>query len=239
MTILNYYVNYIDIMLVAIFILFTVIGYAKGILLTIINFIRWSVGMFLCFYFSTNLAQPVYENSIKPKMLAEINSKVATTTNIDEVITNLQAYAKDLPPVLTKGVDFSTLTITNDDIANSILTTFFEGALLVFAKVLIFAIVFVVFFGATGLIIAIIKRMNKRKNGGEKSPLRKADKFFGGIFGMLKATVIVLAVSSILICFVNLDGASSYPFIKTAESSQILQFIDEINPFNAITEGLL
>ena len=49
MIIFNYTVNYIDIILAAILLVFIIAGYCRGLFINIVNFIRWAVGLFLCF----------------------------------------------------------------------------------------------------------------------------------------------------------------------------------------------
>ena len=239
MIIFNYTVNYIDIILIAILLLFIVAGYCRGLFINIVNFIRWAVGLFLCFFFSERLSEPIYNSYIKPRALEYINQKIVTTTNLDEVSKNIQDFGSRLPSFLKGSLDFSSLSISSDDIANSILENYFEGLLMFLTKAAIFVAVFAVFFLITGIIVLAINNSRKKRDG--KSLIKKTDRFFGGVLGLLKGAVAVFALSAVLMLIVNLydDEAQMSAFLKEAANSQLLKLIDEINPFNAITGGLM
>ena len=243
MSIFNYVVNYIDVALIAILLVFMIVGFCRGLLINIINLLRWAIGLFLCFFMSENYSSFVYNTYVKPRALESINKNIVTSTNIDEIMKNLQSFGKELPKPLYDSIDFSRITVSGDDIANEILENFFEGILIFLTKAAIFAIVFVVFFLITGLIILAVRKASKRKEEkrGRKSALKKTDKFFGGILGLLKGAIAVFAIASVLMFVVGLyeDESQMSAFIKQASNSQLLKLIDEINPFNGITKGLL
>ena len=163
MTIFNHYINLVDAIIVLTFILTAVFGYRRGIALGVANFIRYSSGMFLCFYMSNNFYQFVYDTYAKQKCLEIINQKIVVSNNIDETINNLNEYGKSLPPFVSQYMDFNNINITSTDISQSILTNVFEPFVLVAIKILIFAAVFVVFFGITGIILVAIKHHIKKK----------------------------------------------------------------------------
>ena len=163
MIIFNYVVNYIDILLAAILLIFVIIGYCRGLLINVINFIRWSLGLFLCFYVSEKATPLVYSNYVKPRALEAINKNFVTSTNLDEVLKNLQDFSQKIPKPLADSVDFSKLNISSDDIANEILKNYFEGILMFAVKAALFILVFAVFFLITGIIITVIRKRRRRK----------------------------------------------------------------------------
>lgn len=243
MTIFNYTVNYFDVIIAAIIIVMAIAGWRKGLAISVANFIRYSFGMFLCFYTSSNCSQLVYDNYVKQKCIESINQNIAVSNNLDETINNLNEYVKTLPPFISQFIDTKSIDISSTDIAESILTNVFEPIVMVIIKVVLFIAVFVIFFGLTGIIMAIVKHRMKKQDGkkGEKSKLRTADKLCGLAFGVIKSFVVILAISSILMYFIDLDEAiiNDTGFFREAAESRLLMFISDINPFNAITEGLL
>ncbi|MBQ9531957.1 MAG: CvpA family protein [Eubacterium sp.] len=243
MIIFNYVVNYIDIALIAILLIFMIIGFCRGLLINVVNFLRWSCGLFLCFFLSQNLSSVVYENYVKPSAVETINKNIVTSTNIDEIMKSLQSFAEKLPNVLTKSVDFSKLSIKGDDLASEILDNYFEGIFMLLTKAAIFIAVFIIFFLITGIIILIVRKSSKRKEErrGKKSALKKTDRFLGGILGLLKGALVVFAITSVLMIIVGLydDESQMSDFIKQVNNSQLITFVDSINPFNAITKGIL
>ncbi|MBR4241692.1 MAG: CvpA family protein [Eubacterium sp.] len=243
MTIFNYTVNYIDIMLAAIIVLFMIIGWCRGLLINVVNFIRWAFGLFISFFVSERMAGVVYENYVQPKALETINKNIVTSTNLDEILKNLQELSKNIPKFLSSSVDFGKLNVSGDDLASSILENYFEGILVFLTKAALFIAVFALFFLITGIIIFICSKGRKRREEkrGKKSAIKRADQFLGLLLGIMKGALIVFALSSVLVLILGLyeDESQMGAFMKEVNNSQLLKLIDEINPFNAITGGLL
>ena len=243
MTIFNYAVNYIDIALAAIILIFIIIGWCRGLLINVINFIRYSAGLFLCFFASETASPMIYNSYVKPAALESINKNIVTSTNLDETLKNIQDIGNQLPEFLKSSVDFSKLNVSGDDIAQSILENYFEGILILLTKAAIFIAVFVLFFLITGIIILIFRKRSKKKEEkrGKKSAAKRFDQFLGAVLGIMKGALVVFAVSAVLMLILGIyeDEAQMSTFMKEVNSSQLLKLIDEINPFNAITGGLL
>lgn len=242
MTILNYTVNYIDIALAAILLIGTVSGYFKGFIINIINFIRSAFGLFLCFYLSANAAQPIYDLYIRQRCIDYINERIVTSNNLDEVMLNLNNTVDLLPKFISSSISVDSLNISSTDIARSILTGVFEPIVLAALKILIFILTFIVFFGATAFIISILSSASKKKEekNGKKSVLKKSDMALGAAFGLLKSFILVLAITSVLMYILSLkEEAGLSPFLTEVKNSSLINYIDSINPFNAVTEGLI
>lgn len=243
MTIFNYTVNYIDIALVAIAIISAVVGYKRGIFETIIRFIRAALGYLLCIYVSSNYSQSVYNVLVKPKLLDMINEKIVNSGNIDEVIKNLKAYVSSLPEFLQGYFNTDNLSVSSSDVSSAVLQNVFEPVATVLTKIAVFIAVFIVFFGITGIIIAVVKHRNKKKNAerGHETVLKKTDRLFGILFGIIKAFVLILVIASVFTYFINVNESAevSSGILKEAQNSSLLNLINQINPFNAITEGLI
>ncbi len=242
MTIFNYTVNLFDVGIVALIIITAAFGWKRGFAISIANFIRYSFGMTLCFYSSSNFSQPIYESYVKPKLISIINEKIVVSSNIDETINNLNEYMKTLPSVVTDSVDLKSIDISSADISESILTNIFEPVALVLIKIAVFLGVMIVFFGITGIILLIVKKkMKNDKAKGEESKLRKTDRALGLLFGVIKSFIIIMSVGAILMYFIDMDEKTinDIGLFKEASQSTLLQLVSEINPFNAITEGLI
>ena len=230
--------NNLDIALIVIILLGALLGYVRGILFSVLRFIRTCVGMFLCFYFSSYYTQPVYDSMVKPRLLSAINEKIVLSGNIDEIITNLNNYVNSLPSFIAANFNVSSLNISSNDIAESILTNVFEPIAIKFTRIILFIVIFIVFFAATGFILFIMKKKyDKDRKDGKKSTLKKTDKAFGVIFGALRSLIIVFSLISIALLFANPEGESSFSI--AVNNSVIINFLKNINPFNVITEGLL
>lgn len=243
MTILNYTVNYIDVAFVVIMLFMTLAGFFRGIFVTLVNFIRYSVGIFLCFFFADTFTQTVYDDYVKARLVHNIEQNIINTSNVDEIVANIQSTLEKVPDFLKNTVDISSINLSSKDLTNSILVNVFEPVALVLVRAAIFVATFLVFFIATGIIIHIIKKSNRKKDRDKdkKSPLRTADRIFGGVFGFLKSVVVVLAITSILMYILELgvDALNANPFFTEVKNSRLIEVFHFVNPFNAITEGLL
>ena len=241
MTILNYTVNGIDVAFVVILLLLAFFGWRKGIFVSVLGFIRWSVGTFLCFFLSNTYSLPVYNEFVKPRALEYITQKIVTSSNVDEILDNLTKTQESLPKLLADSVNLSSVKLSGENLAQSVLENVFEPTLIMLTKIYIFILAFVVFFGITGIIILAVKHHNRKKDRDGDSKLRKADKFSGMLFGLVKALVIIFAVSAIITYAAGYfeDSGTSNSFIEYSKGSALVEQINNINPFNAITEGLI
>lgn len=240
MTIFNYTVNYVDVIIVGIMLLFMIIGWARGLLITVINLVRYAVGFFLCTYCSNNLAQPIYDGFVKEKIVDALSRQVVTSANIDEISENLTQFISNLPDVVKNNLDISTLSIkSGDDIAASISDTLFQPVAMVLLKAVIFIVVFILFFGITEIIISALHRHSKNKNKEKKSVLKTTDRLLGCVLGAVKGAIIVFVFVSCVDLISQLGTASENSLVSHALDSTLYNQIMGINPFNIITEDLL
>lgn len=235
--------NYFDLTVIGITLIALIIGYCRGIIISIVNFIRISVGIFLCFYTSSVFSQPLYDNFVKQRCIDVINEKIVTGANVDEIIANINGVFNSFSLLLSKIVSVKSIDFTSDDLTESILTNVFEPVAMFLIKAAVFLAVFIVFFGLTAFLIHIITKRNKRKNEqrGHESALKKTDRAIGMLFGLLKAAVFVFAITSVLAYILSIKpelGEQSKFFISVSQS-KVFELLNGINPFNAVTEGLL
>ncbi len=238
--------NYVDIALAAMFVIFICIGYHKGIFITVINFIRYALGFAICFFCSSNLAEPVYNSYVAPAVLSMIDEKIVTTTNLDEVLTNLDEFKQSLPMFISDKLGTDSLTIPKaDDIGQVILDEVFAPVLLPLTKGFVFIVVFLLFFISTGLLVRLIKgssehhEKKRREKGKGTSVLKKSDRIFGALLGVVKAAVLLMAITSILVYVAEFNASGDSTFVTQINESILVEFISGFNPFNAITYGLL
>lgn len=242
MTIFNYTLNYVDVIIVGILLLTFFVGYAKGILITLVNLIRYSVGLFLCMFVANGYSEMFYNSFVKERIINKLSTQVVTSTNIDEILANLNTTVNSLPSFVKKGIDITSLSFSSgDDIATIIAENVFQPIALVIVKVLLFVLTFVVFFGLTGLIIHVIRNHNnkKRSESRHKSKLKTIDRIFGGLFGLVKGALIVFIFVSAVGTISQLDSFRDNAFISTALNSSLYNYLLDVNPFNLITEGIL
>lgn len=242
MTIFNYTLNYVDVIIVGVLLLTFFVGYAKGILITLVNLIRYSVGLFLCMFVANGYSEMFYISFVKERIVNKLSAQVVTSANIDEILANLNTTVNSLPSFVKKGIDVTSLSFSSgDDIASIIAENVFQPIALVIVKVLLFVLTFVVFFGLTGLIIHGIRKRNskKRSESRHKSKLKTVDRIFGGLFGLVKGALIVFIFVSAVGTISQLDSFRDNAFVSTALNSSLYNYLLDVNPFNLITEGIL
>lgn len=241
MTIFNYTVNGIDVAFAVIMILSAVICYRRGFVVNLLGFIKWSVGLFLCFFVSSYYSQSVYDTFVKPRALEYINQKIVTSSNVDEILANLNTMQAHMPKLFAQFFDFSNLKLSSGDISQSLLENVFQPALISITKIVLFIAVFIVFFTVMGLIILAVQRHNKKKDREGDSKLRTADKILGLLLGIIKGAIVIFAIASVICLTAELfeDNSQHAEFVKYVGGSELIKIIKEINPFNALTEGIL
>lgn len=242
MTIFNYTLNYVDVIIVGVLLLTFFVGYAKGILITLVNLIRYSVGLFLCMFVANGYSEMFYNSFVKERIVNKLSTQVVTSANIDEILANLNTTVNSLPSFVKKGIDITSLSFSSgDDIASIIAENVFQPIALIIVKVLLFVLTFVVFFGLTGLIIHGIRKRNskKRNESRHKSKLKTVDRIFGGLFGLVKGALIVFIFVSAVGAISQIDSFRDNAFISTALNSSLYNYLLDVNPFNLITEGIL
>lgn len=242
MTIFNYTLNYVDVIIVGVLLLAFFVGYAKGILITLVNLIRYSVGLFLCMFVANGYSEMFYNSFVKERIVNKLSTQVVTSANIDEILANLNTTVNSLPSFVKKGIDISSLSFSSgDDIASIIAENVFQPIALIILKALLFVLTFVVFFGLTGLIIHGIRKRNskKRSESRHKSKLKTVDRIFGGLFGLVKGALIVFIFVSAVGAISQIDSFRDNAFISTALNSSLYNYLLDVNPFNLITEGIL
>ena len=242
MTIFNYTLNYVDVIIVGILLLTFFVGYAKGILITLVNLIRYSVGLFLCMFVANGYYEMFYNSFVKERIVNKLSTQVVTSANIDEILANLNTTVNSLPFFVKKGIDISSLSFSSgDDIASIIAENVFQPIALIIVKALLFVLTFVVFFGLTGLIIHAIRKHNnkKRNESRHKSKLKTIVRIFGGLFGFVKGALIVFIFVSAVGAISQIDSFRDNAFVSTALNSSLYNYLLDVNPFNLITEGIL
>lgn len=239
MTIFNYTVNYVDLIIVGIFLFFGFVGLNKGIFITLINFIRYVVGLSACMISADRLPQPIYDNYLKERVVDAVNQKIVTSSNIDEIMDNFNSFINSLPNIVKNNIDLTSLKLSSNNISQNITNEVFEPVIIVFLKVIIFIVIFALFFGITGAVISHIRRKNKRKENKKKSFVVFMDRLIGFLFGFLKGALVVFVFVSAVTSLLGVPNIADNQFLQTAANSQLYQLLLNYNPFNVITEGII
>lgn len=93
--------------------------------------------------------------------------------------------------------------------------------------VLLFVICFVILLILTRLLLLIFKKLQKKKG----MPLRHTNALLGGVFGFVKAVIIVFAISTVLAYLIDILPQTNQ-FYLPISSSYAVKAVENINPFN-------
>ena len=225
--------------IVGIVLFFGFVGLNKGIFITLINFIRYVVGLSACMISADRLPQPIYDNYLKERVVDAVNQKIVTSSNIDEIMDNFNSVINSLPNIVKNNIDLTSLKLSSNNISQNITNEVFEPVIIVFLKVIIFIVIFALFFGITGAVISHIRRKNKRKENKKKSFVVFMDRLIGFLFGFLKGALVVFVFVSAVTSLLGVPNIADNQFLQTAANSQLYQLLLNYNPFNVITEGII
>ena len=238
-TILNFSFNYLDIAIVILLIFSVINGYSRGFLKTVFDFLSYSIGLFLCFYLSSNLTPVIYDGFVKERVLSDITERI-DAAGIETVLANISESLQKLPDFLTSSLDLSVLATGSENAADAILINVLEPIILTVLRIAIYILVFLLFFAATGFLGHLITKSSKRRDEkrGHMTKLKKSDKAVGAIIGIFNSFVLVLALDAVLNFFSDIGFTNEFMMTQFSESV-IVELLSNINPFNAVTEGLV
>lgn len=228
-------INYIDVSLVLIFLVFTIIGYKRGLLITIVNVFRYIIGFALSLFCSSASSPVIYESFLKQRTLDYLDSKVSSGMNVDDTIASLPSFVQ-------QAIGDAGIIIPNKSaISQTILDNYLEPIIISALKIIVFLAVFILFFAITGIVIRQITRKSKRndrkrrENKRPRSFIKVINSILGALFGIVKSAVLVLAIASVLIYIKDLIDVNSQ-FFQMLNDSRVLNMVNEFDLFNLLTE---
>lgn len=218
--------NYIDLAFIIITVLMVIIGARKGFLVSLLSMLRFFIDVPLSFFVSGRYYQQAYDSFIKENAYNEVLEKISQSQSVNSIIKAVDEFTDSLPSVFSQGIDtdsFKNLSV--EEISRTVTDSVVEPIALIIIKIILFIITFVLFYIAAGIVIFLIKSLQKK----EHMPLKHTNSFLGGVFGLLKAVVLIFTVSTI-IGYMSDILPQDNSFIKQADSSYALEFINTDNP---------
>ena len=226
--------NFVDIFMLILLVIFTLEGYLKGFVLSAVNLFRSVAGYFLCFVASSKLTPIIYDNYVRDMMYNKISVKIENLPNLDDIIKSIESTVDGLPDFLSDVVDVAALqTLSRNNAVEFMMNSIVEPIANIVIRIIVFAVVFILFFAITSAIISLIKQLKKI----DKSKLKIADRIGGGLFGLVKCFVVLCAIVSV-VNIIAPYSSSSESWIVAIKSSTVFNFVDKYNLFNVILGGL-
>ena len=202
----------IDIIIVAVILLFTVLGVWRGIARTLLNLVGMIVNMLLSRWLSNGLALWIYAAFIKPSVTASLEEQIMKNGFSEAVAKSLEAVPQWLDSIISSV--FAPLGIRYEDLQNgmfigkdqaSSIANAIEEPLSRIIIAVLSMILMVVLFLVIMLIIKMIIRAILRAV--HATGLSGINHFFGGILGFAEGFAFVFLAINIF--YVIMTSASS------------------------------
>lgn len=219
--------NYLDLAFIIITALIVITGVQRGLLVSLLSMLRFFFGVPLAFFVSDRYYISVYDNFLKETVYNQVLEQISRSQSVNGIIKAVNDFTGSLPDIFSRGIDTSSFKdLSLEEISKEVTDSVVEPVALIVIKIILFIITFVLFYIVAGIIIHLVKKLRKK----EHMPLRHANAFLGGVLGLLKALVLIFTVSTIIgyICGILPKDNS---FVKLADSSYAVDFINANNPF--------
>lgn len=219
--------NIADLVFAVLTALLVFVGYKKGLIVSLLELVKTIVGIPVSYFVSNKYSEPFYEAFVRERMREKIAQQISEKTNIDE----LAASIKQSLALFGGKFDASSL----DKFSGAKLVDYLEAQ--VFApvaigviQVILFLLTFAVFGLVLSIVIALFKHSSKKDDDDKRSTLKTSNRLLGGVFGLIKAAVIVFAVSTACAYLFKFMPKTDSAFLQTLKDSRVIEFINKYNP---------
>ncbi len=244
----------LDLVLVAIVLLFCHKGKKDGFAKTLIGFLGFFIAIILAAllckpianFAYTSLAQKPVENAIETAIYAQADSIQEKAPSVDEILTGIEDALENAPEFLKNALALEEkreqLAARINEIYTADITALSQNAAEIIVKPIIVTavsgVVFILLFFILMLICSLLAKSLKLVN---KIPLLGGvNALLGGLIGLLKGIIVVIIINWLLVLFVG-DSGNLFGVItpQTIQSSLIMKNLAVINPLNLIFESIL
>lgn len=202
------------------------LGARRGILISLFGMLRFAVGVPLSLYVGETYNKPIYDNYIRQYALDQVGKKLTNSQEITNFTNQLKDSINTFSFLLEDKADLDMLNnLTSDKAAVYITDNIIEPVAVEIVKLVLILLTFLLFYVITGIIVSTAKKIREKKD----LPLHHTNSILGGVFGLVKAFIIVIVIGAVADLIVTLDGGEN-EFLRQLESSTILKYVNEYNP---------
>ncbi|MDD6620766.1 MAG: CvpA family protein [Eubacteriales bacterium] len=188
--------------------------------------LRFAVGVPLSLYVGETYNKPIYDNYIRQYALDQVGKKLTNSQEITNFTNQLKDSINTFSFLLEDKADLDMLNnLTSDKAAVYITDNIIEPVAVEIVKLVLILLTFLLFYVITGIIVSTAKKIREKKD----LPLHHTNSILGGVFGLVKAFIIVIVIGAVADLIVTLDGGEN-EFLRQLESSTILKYVNEYNP---------
>lgn len=225
--------SYIDIAFIAIAVLMVIAGACRGLVVSLLHMLKFLIGIPLSFFLSDLLYLDIYNSFIKNAVYDSVLNELNDSESAENLLEGINNFVSELPDYLAKNIDLSNLsTLTAEQISSNITDNVLEPIVLIVLKIVIFIVSLVVFCIIVSILISAFSKLQKK----DHMPLKHTNSLLGGLFGFIKAVMLIFTISVIIstVCSILPQDNS---FVRQADSSYALEFINTYNPLSEISDG--
>ncbi len=214
----------LDIIIVAIIVLFIIVSAKKGFVKTVIEFVGLLAALYLALTLSTPLADFTYEKAVEPAVTSTINTAIENVsetaeTNIKETVYN------SLPKFISNNIDLSQFEINaGEGVASEICANVVKPISISFLKAVFTLILFIVL---QIIVKFLAKLINKVFSF---SIIGKANRVLGGVLGFIKGIIFAVIFVIVTKILISLTGGFLVFTDSAIDSSILFSFIAKILP---------
>lgn len=212
--------NYVDLILIAIVLLFVITGIRKGFARTLLSFVAKVISLVVAYFVSDMYAEEVYERFLKKFVLDAIESDISSS--VAGETGHVHTVLSELPSFFATIADKFGLDILinrqpdSDGISNALEQSVAGPIAVVVCRIIIFVIVSGVCSLVLDLLVNILCKIVKLP------VLKTADKLFGAVLGLVNGFICVFILSFV---FSIISGFIKPPeFADVINSSYIIDF---------------
>ncbi|MCR4564216.1 MAG: CvpA family protein [Clostridiales bacterium] len=233
----------IDILFLAIIVVFAVFSYKRGIMSTILEIVAFVLAVAIAVYAAKPVGKIMYNSFIRSSIENHVKNAIQEINFDDKVVSveeGAQIIYDNMPDFAVKIAKSNGIDERN--IVSKVKTTKFNSVAMIdmtLTKVVdpivlpaTETIAFIILSAALIFLLRLFARMLSKDN--EEDGFN-ANKFFGGLFGIAKGIVVVYVVCALL-HFINLVGDNPNEGLgEILSKSQVFNFMINNNP---VIEGL-
>lgn len=218
--------NYVDLSIVIFTVLAVYVGFRRGLFISLLTLLRMIVGIPLSIYAGETFNQKIYDKYIKEYAAEQVSRRLSDSKKITDFTSELKETVNAFSFLFKDKTDTDVInSLTPDNAAVYITDNIIEPIALEIVKIVLIILTFLIFYLITGIIISAAKRIREKKS----LPLHNTNSVLGGVFGLIKAVIIIFAVGAATDFIAGIQYEDN-EFIRQLDSSVILKFINEYNP---------
>lgn len=218
--------NYVDLSIVIFTVLAVYVGFRRGLFISLLTLLRMIVGIPLSIYAGETFNQKIYDKYIKEYAAEQVSRRLSDSKKITDFTSELKETVNAFSFLFKDKTDTDVInSLTPDNAAVYITDNIIEPIALEIVKIVLIILTFLIFYLITGIIISAAKRIREKKS----LPLHNTNSVLGGVFGLIKAVIIIFAVGAATDFITGIQYEDN-EFIRQLDSSVILKFINEYNP---------